>query len=98
MQATHKVALPSQFSRVRLIGTRGLVTSQLQLDVTREYCHSLLLAFLLWPPCVTDADILFYRCGFFFVLLSSFFFPRPFSAVAEWMVYDTSAHDVTAKQ
>jgi len=38
---------------------------------------------LLWPPCVADADIIFSSCGFFY--LSSSFFPRLISAVAEWM-------------
>jgi len=28
---------------------------------------------LLWPPCVTDADIIFSSCGFFFFLLFLFF-------------------------
>jgi len=36
----------------------------------------------LWPPCVADADIIFLSC---FFLLSSFFFPRLISAVADWM-------------
>jgi len=35
----------------------------------------------LWPPCVADANILFYRCGYY--LFS--FFPRLFSLVADWM-------------
>jgi len=38
----------------------------------------------LWPPCIADADIIFLSCGFFFYLLLSFF-PRLFSAVADWM-------------
>ena len=37
---------------------------------------------LLWPPCIADADIMFYRCGFFFLLL---FFSCVFSAVTDWM-------------
>ena len=36
--------------------------------------------FLLWPPCVADADIIFLSCFFFF-----FFFSRLISAVADWM-------------
>jgi len=40
------------------------------------------LAWLLWPPCVADADIIFLPCGFY--RLSSFF-PRLISAVADWM-------------
>jgi len=36
---------------------------------------------LLWPPCVANADILFYPSGY---CLSSFF-PRLISAVADWM-------------
>jgi len=38
--------------------------------------------FLLWPPCVADADIIFCSCGFY---LLSFFFPRLFSVVRDWM-------------
>jgi len=34
----------------------------------------------LWPPCVADADIIFLSCGFL-----SIFFPRLFSAIADWM-------------
>jgi len=30
----------------------------------------------LWPPRVADADIIFLSCGFFYLLLSFFFFPR----------------------
>jgi len=33
----------------------------------------------LWPPCVADADIIF------FPVVSSFFFPRLISAVGDWM-------------
>jgi len=29
--------------------------------------------FLLWPPCVADADIIFLPCGFFFFFLSFLF-------------------------
>jgi len=36
----------------------------------------------LWPPCVADVDIIFLPCGFY---LSSSFFPRLISAVADWM-------------
>jgi len=39
----------------------------------------------LWLPCVADADIIFLPCG---VYLSSFFylfFPRPISAVRDWL-------------
>jgi len=41
----------------------------------------------LWPPCVADADIIFSSCGFFCLLLSSFFFyfPRLVSAIGDWM-------------
>jgi len=39
--------------------------------------------FLLWPPCVADADIIFLPCGYY--LLLSFFFPRLISAIADWM-------------
>ena len=38
---------------------------------------------LLWPPCVADADIIFLSCGFFYLL--TFFIPRLFAAVADWM-------------
>ena len=38
--------------------------------------------FLLWPPCVADADIIFLPCGFF---LSIFFIARLISAAADWM-------------
>jgi len=43
-------------------------------------------AFCLWPPCVSTADITFCHdvVSFIFCLLSSFF-PRVFSAVADWM-------------
>jgi len=41
----------------------------------------------LWPPCVADADILFYPCGFFF--LSS-----PILNSRRLHVYHTSTHDV----
>ena len=39
----------------------------------------------LWPPYVIGQAIIFSSCGFFFLLLLSsvFFFPRPFSAVAD---------------
>jgi len=43
--------------------------------------HLWMLLFLLWPPCIADADIIFLPCGFF---LSSFL-PHLMSAVAEWM-------------
>jgi len=39
--------------------------------------------FFLWPPCVADADIIFFVL--WFLLSSSIFFPRLFSAVADWM-------------
>jgi len=41
------------------------------------------LLWLLWPPYVIGQAIIFLPCGFFFYLLS--FFPRLFSAVADWM-------------
>ena len=44
--------------------------------------HELLLK-LLWLPRVSDADIIFLPCCFFF--LSIFFFPGLISAVADWM-------------
>jgi len=35
--------------------------------------------YLLWPPCVADADIIFLFCGFFYPLLSIFFsYSQPF--------------------
>jgi len=40
-------------------------------------------SYLLWPPCIADAGILFYPCGYFF--LSFFFFSCLFSAVADCM-------------
>jgi len=43
-------------------------------------CH----IFWLWPPCIADADIIFFSCFFFFFLLSSLF-PRLISAVANCM-------------
>ena len=36
-----------------------------------------------WLPCIADADIIFSSCCFFY--LSSSFFPRLISAVADWM-------------
>jgi len=46
----------------------------------------------LWPPCVADADIIFYP----WFLSFFFFFPRLISAVADWMstIGPTSTHDV----
>jgi len=38
--------------------------------------------FLLWSPCVADAEIIFLSCGFFFLL---FLIPRLISAVTDWM-------------
>jgi len=35
----------------------------------------------LWPPCIADADTIFFPCGFY---LSSFF-RRLISAVRDWM-------------
>jgi len=32
--------------------------------------------YLLWPPCVADADIIFLPCGFFYLLLSFFSSPN----------------------
>jgi len=37
----------------------------------------------LWPPHGIGQVIIFLPCGFFYLLSS--FFPRPISAVAEWM-------------
>jgi len=37
----------------------------------------------LWPPCVIGQAVKFLPCGFFLCL--SIFFPRPVSAVADWM-------------
>jgi len=56
---------------------------------TVESIYSLLL----WPPCITDADIrpIVLPCGFF--QLSIFFFPRLISAVVDWMSV-TLAHMV----
>jgi len=48
-----------------------------------------LFLLFLWPPCAADANIIFYRCGFFFFLS---FFPGLISAFTD--VYHTSAHDV----
>ena len=42
------------------------------------------MVFLLWLPCIADADIIFLLCGFFF-LSSFFFFPCLISAVGDWM-------------
>jgi len=41
----------------------------------------------LWPACVADADIIFSYCFMvtFFLVLTSFFFPRLISAVTDWM-------------
>jgi len=67
-------------------------------DIASLHCtivpslHILSFLILLWPLCVADADIIFSSCGFF--LLSFFFFPRLISAVAEWMYYHASTHDV----
>ena len=49
-------------------------------------CNSV-TSFLLWPPCVADADIIFLPCDFFLssVFLSIFFIPRLISAAADWM-------------
>jgi len=44
-----------------------------------------LATWLLYPPCVADADVIFLPRGFFFFFLLSFFFPRLISAVADWM-------------
>jgi len=51
--------------------------------------------FLLWPPCVADADIIFSSCGFFF-LSSSFFLA--YSQQLQLDVYHTSTHDVALVQ
>ena len=47
---------------------------------------------LLWLPCVADADILFFACGFFLLLLSSFSSPNLSRRRLD--VYHTSVHDV----
>jgi len=39
----------------------------------------------LWPQSITDVDIIFLPCGFFFFIF--IFFPRLISAVTEWMSY-----------
>jgi len=46
---------------------------------------------LLWPPCVADADILAYRCGY---CLSSSFFSSPILSGRRLDVYHTSTCDV----
>jgi len=53
-------------------------TQQKTYYFTRTKCY------VLWPPCVADADILFCHCDY---CLSSFFFLFSclFSAVADWM-------------
>jgi len=48
----------------------------------QQYSNHLFSPPLLWPPCVTDADIIFLS---WFLLISSIFFPQLFSAIADWM-------------
>ena len=49
--------------------------------------------FFLWPPCVADADIIFFlSCGFFYLLLS--FFSSPILSRCRLDVYYTSTHGV----
>jgi len=45
---------------------------------------------LLWPPCIADADILFYTCE----LYLSFFFSSLILNGRQLDVYHTSMHDV----
>jgi len=47
-----------------------------------------------WPPCVADADIIFYHCGFFFFVS----FSSPISSSCRLDVYHTSTHDVALEQ
>jgi len=49
-----------------------------------------LLLYLLWPPCVADADIIF-LCGFFLLLL----FSSPTLSGRRVDLYHTSTHGVT---
>jgi len=51
-----------------------------------NYCCARMYVFiwLLWPPYVIGADIIFLPCDFY-LLSSSSFFPRLISAVGDWM-------------
>ena len=58
------------------------------LSVTHLVCLS--FCFLLWPPRVADADIIFLPCGFF--CFSSFFISLPNVSRRRLDVYHTSTH------
>ena len=49
---------------------------------------------LLWPPYGIGQAIIFLPCGFFFCLLSSFFFSVPNLSRRKLDVYHTSTHGV----
>jgi len=54
-------------------------------------CFHAYVMFLLWPPCVADADIIFLPCGLFFFSLSNLSRRR-------LHVYHTSTHGVALVQ
>ena len=56
----------------------------------------LCLAVWLWPPCVADADIIFFALGFF--LLSIFFLSSPNLSGRRLDVYHTSTHGVALER
>jgi len=62
-----------------------LFITHLATSITSPCSHA--FCSFLWPPCVADADIIF-----FCPVVSYIFFPRLISAVAEWIVYHTSTH------
>jgi len=47
--------------------------------------YSVVILWWLWPPLCNRAGRYFLPCGFFFYLLSSSFYPRLISAIADWM-------------
>ena len=50
--------------------------------------------YLLWPPCVADADIIFLPCGFFLSSIFFFFYSSPNLSGRRLDVYHTSTHAV----
>ena len=60
------------------------------------YFAAVVSIFFSWPPCVTDADIIFSSCGFFYLSSSSFSSPNLSGQRLD--VYHISTHGVALVQ